>query len=121
MNIETEFKIAMGFPINYVGHMHDDMSLRLLYSAEDVMVIPSRIDNLPNTDLEAHACGTPVVSFDNCGLQDIVKHRETGYLAKAFDSEDLAAGVHWTLQNQMINNGLGQAVRAQSIFGPMAW
>lgn len=107
--------VVMGFPIHYAGHMHDDVSLRLLYSAADVMVIPSRIDNLPNTGLEAHACGTPVVAFDTCGLPDIVKHRETGYLAKAFDSEDLATGVHWTLQNKMINNVLGQAARARAV------
>jgi glycosyltransferase involved in cell wall biosynthesis len=107
--------VVMGFPINYVGHMHDDISLRLLYNAADVMVIPSRVDNLPNTGLEAHACGTPVVAFDTCGLPDIVKHRETGYLAKAFDSEDFAAGLHWTLQNQMINNGLGEAARARAV------
>jgi len=107
--------VVMGFPINYVGHMHDDISLRLLYSAADLMVIPSRVDNLPNTGLEAHACGTPVVAFDTCGLQDIVKHRETGYLAKAFDSEDFATGLHWTLQNQMIGNCLGDAARARAV------
>ena len=32
----------LGFPIHYVGHLHDDLSLRALYSAADVMLIPSR-------------------------------------------------------------------------------
>lgn len=50
-----------GFPIHSSGHQQDDISLRLLYAAADVFVIPSRQDNLPNTGLEAHACGTPVV------------------------------------------------------------
>lgn len=53
----------LGFPIHYSGHLQDDLSLRLLYAAADVFVIPSRQDNLPNTGLEAHACGTPVVAF----------------------------------------------------------
>jgi glycosyltransferase involved in cell wall biosynthesis len=39
----------LGFPIHYSGHLHDDLSLRLLYAAADVFVIPSRQDNLPNT------------------------------------------------------------------------
>jgi len=52
----------LGFPIHCSGHLHDDLSLRLLYAAADVFVIPSRQDNLPNTSLEAHACCTPVVA-----------------------------------------------------------
>jgi glycosyltransferase involved in cell wall biosynthesis len=87
----------LGFPIHYTGHLHDDLSLRALYSAADAMVVPSRQDNLPNTAVEAQACGTPVVGFNICGLPDIIKHKSTGYLAKAFEIEDLAAGIHWVL------------------------
>lgn len=89
----------VGFPIHYTGHLHDDLTLRVLYSAADLIVIPSRQDNLPNTGVEALACGTPVVAFNTCGLQDIVHHKKTGYLAKAFDIEDLASGVCWVLDN----------------------
>jgi len=107
--------LDIGFPVNYSGHLHDIVSLRLLYSAADAMVIPSRIDNLPNTGLEAHACGIPVVAFDTCGLPDIVVHKKTGYLAKAFDSEDLAHGLKWTLQSQMNNNALGNHARERAV------
>lgn len=89
----------MGFPIHYVGHLYDDLSLRTLYSAADVMVIPSRRENLPNTGVESLTCGTPVVAFDTCGLPDIVRHQQTGYLAKPFDAEDLAKGVRWVLKD----------------------
>ena len=63
------------------------------------MLIPSRQDNLPNTAVEAHACGVPVVAFDIGGLSDIVKHQQTGYLAKAFDVVDFANGITWTLDH----------------------
>jgi glycosyltransferase involved in cell wall biosynthesis len=87
----------LGFPIHYTGHLHDDLSLRALYSAADALMVPSRQDNLPNTAVEAQACGTPVVAFDIGGLPDIVEHQRTGYLAKAFETEDLAAGIRWVL------------------------
>lgn len=89
--------VGFPFPTHYMGRLHDDVALRLLYSAADVMVIPSRRDNLPNTGVESLSCGTPVVAFDTCGLPDIVDHKQTGYLAKPFDTEDLAAGINWVL------------------------
>jgi glycosyltransferase involved in cell wall biosynthesis len=84
-------------PVHWIGRLSDDTSLALLYSAADVMVVPSRQDNLPQTGTEAQACGTPVVAFDSGGLPDVVEHMKTGYLAKPFASEDLANGVRWVL------------------------
>jgi glycosyltransferase involved in cell wall biosynthesis len=52
---------------------------------------------LPNTGIESHACGTPVVAFDIGGLSDIVEHKVTGYLAKPFDTLDMAEGINWVL------------------------
>jgi len=91
---------SLGFPVHYTGHLHDDLSLSVLYSAADVMLIPSRQDNLPNTGVEALACGTPVVAFNTCGLPDIVTHQQTGYLAGAFDAEELASGIQWVLADR---------------------
>lgn len=45
------------------------------------------------------ACDTPVVAFDATGPKDIVEHKQTGYLAKPFDSEDLARGIKWVLED----------------------
>ena len=104
----------LAFPIHYYGHLNDDHRLSALYSAADVMVAPSRQDNLPNTAIEAQACGTPVVSFDIGGLPDIIEHKKTGYLAKAFDTKDLANGITWILEqnvaNKLGNNALEQVV-----------
>ena len=32
----------LGFPVHYIGHLHDDVSLRNLNSATDAMLVPSR-------------------------------------------------------------------------------
>lgn len=87
----------LGFPVHYMGRLADDPTLRLLYSAADVMVIPSRMDNLPNTGVEAQVCGTPVAAFDVGGLPDIVEPGRSGYLARPFESGDLAEGILWLL------------------------
>ena len=85
--------------VHYCGALHDDISLSLLYSAVDVFVIPSRMDNLPNTGIEAQACGTPVVAFDVGGLGDIVQHGVTGYLAAEDDVADLSKGIEWVINH----------------------
>ena len=97
----------LGFPIHYLGQLQDDLTIRTVYSAVDVMVIPSRKDNLPNTAVEAQTCGTPVVSFDIGGLPDIIEHKHTGYIVKSFDIKDLAKGLSWVLdqgKNKQLNN-----------------
>lgn len=91
--------VDLGFPVHYVGHLHDDLSLRVLYSAADVMIVPSRKEAFGQTASEALACGTPVVAFGATGLLDVVRHQQTGYLAKAFDAEDLAKGLQWVLED----------------------
>jgi glycosyltransferase involved in cell wall biosynthesis len=107
--------INLGFPVHYVGRLQDQYSLRLLYCAADAMVISSRQDNLPNTGLEAHACGTPVIAFHTGGLPDIVSHMKTGYLAQAFNTDDLANGIQWVLGDSERHAFLRDAARQRAI------
>ena len=99
-----------GFPVHYLGHLHDDISLRLVYSAANLMVVPSRLEAFGQTASEAQACGTPVVAFNTSGLRDIVDHKITGYLAKRDDSIDLACGIHYVLSKNR-GSSLGEAGR----------
>jgi glycosyltransferase involved in cell wall biosynthesis len=105
----------LGFPVHYTGHLHDDLSLRALYSAADLLVVPSRQDNLPNTGAEAHACATPVVAFRTGGLPDIVEHQRSGYLAQPFEPHDLAAGISWILADPHRRQALGHAARQRAV------
>ena len=88
-----------GFPVHFVGHLFDDLSLKILYNCADVMVIPSRQDNLPLTAMEAQSCGVPVVCFGNSGMTSIVENKISGYIARAFDTKDLANGIDWVLDD----------------------
>jgi glycosyltransferase involved in cell wall biosynthesis len=61
------------------------------------------------------ACKTPVVAFGATGLLDIVDHKLNGYLAKPFESEDLANGIEYILNvqnyNQICENARDKVVK----------
>lgn len=104
-----------GVPLYWMGHLHDDATLSLLYSAADVMVIPSRQDNLPQTGIESQSCGCPVVTFDTSGLPDVVEDRETGYLAAPFEVQDLARGIEWVLADRARHEALSRRSRQRAL------
>ena len=69
-----------GIRVKQFGFVCRDQELVTLYSAVDLFVCPSLIDNLPNTILESMACGTPVVASNAGGIPDMVHRGETGWL-----------------------------------------
>jgi glycosyltransferase involved in cell wall biosynthesis len=105
----------LGLPLHWMGHLNDDATLALLYSAGDVMVVPSRQEAFGQTGSEAQACGCPVVAFDCTGLQDVVEHRITGYLATPFDTVDLANGIKWVIENKKRYESLSRAARERAL------
>ena len=56
--------------IQATGPVHDKPKLSLLYSAADAYVTTSRIDNYPNTVIEAQACGTPAFGYAIGGIPE---------------------------------------------------
>ena len=86
-NLEIEY-------INY-GYLNSIVLQRMIYSAADIFVAPSRVDAFCKTIIEAMACGTPVVCFNYSGPAEIIDHQVNGYKAVAFDPTDLACGIRW--------------------------
>tara|TARA_B100000674_G_scaffold499369_1_gene544562 strand:+ start:2543 stop:3820 length:1278 start_codon:yes stop_codon:yes gene_type:complete len=105
----------LGFPVHYTGYLHDDLSLRILYSAADVMVVPSRQEAFGQTASEAHACGIPVVAFNTSGLRDIVDDRVTGALAEPFKPKSLAAAILWVLEDPQRQQSFRRAARKRAV------
>ena len=91
------------FRTHDIGQFTDDIKLATLYSAVDVMIVPSLQENLSNAIVESLACGTPVVCFDIGGNKDIVSHKINGYLAKPYDIADLSNGIKWILNSKNYN------------------
>ncbi len=85
-------------PVRSVGRL-DDEGLRKYYSASNVMVVPSRMDNLPQTAVEPIVCGTPVVGFNIGGMADIVTDGITGRLVEPFSTQALADAIVWAVSS----------------------
>lgn len=74
-----------------LSRIHDVIELVKIYSAADIFVNPTLEDNFPTVNIEALACGTPVISFDtggcreqindNCGL--LITEKDTAHLLAA--------------------------------------
>lgn len=85
------------FSIIPVSYVSDPKKMIALYNAVDLYVTPSLQDNLPNTIMEALACGTPCVGFDVGGIPEMIDHKKNGYVARYKDSADFAEGIKWVL------------------------
>lgn len=96
----TTFLSNLLVPYVLMGSLSDASKIAKLYTAADVTVVPSYYETFGQTLIEAMACGCPAVSFDNSGQTDVIDHKVNGYLAKYKDSEDLASGIQWVLENK---------------------
>ena len=92
---EVASQLALpSYPLGYVSNPSRIVSV---YNAADVFVLPSLEDNLPNTIMEAMACGVPCVGFRVGGIPEMIRHQENGYVAKECDADDLAQGIRYVL------------------------
>lgn len=91
-------QLGGGVPESAVGRwdhrvlesIHDPRLLRLAYSAADAHILPTLADNLPNTLLEAAACGVPSIASDIGGVGEAIDPGNTGWLVAPDDGDALA-------------------------------
>ncbi|MDD6039888.1 MAG: glycosyltransferase [Clostridia bacterium] len=81
-------------PSNMLGirHTADTEELAAWYTAADCLVNPTLEDNMPMVNLEALACGTPVVVFETGGCPEVVD-RSCGMVVPKGDLQALCAAV----------------------------
>jgi len=72
-----------------LGPIYDERLMSIAYSAADVFVIPSLMDNLPNTVMESLMCGTPVIGFPVGGIPEMVINGKNGLITKEISVNSL--------------------------------
>ena len=86
------------FKVYELGYVNDTRQIVDIYNATDVFVLPSLSENLPNTIMEAMACGVPCIGFKVGGIPEEIDHKKNGYVAEYRNADDLARGLHWVLE-----------------------
>ncbi|MBZ9787856.1 glycosyltransferase [Psychroflexus sp. CAK57W] len=96
-----------------LGPINDERLMSAAYSAADVFVIPSLMDNLPNTGLESLMCGTPVIGFPIGGIPDMIQDGENGLLAKEISVKALVESLNTFLNT--VDNFDRKSIRDKAV------
>jgi len=97
--VKTEIQSLFNVPIHAMGYLNDTYQIVKLYNAVDIFITSSLEENLPNTIMESMACGTPCIGFNIGGIQEMIDHKQNGYVAEYLNAQDLAIGINCLLMH----------------------
>jgi len=102
LNIFGDFdkKLFQDKEINFLGKIHDENKLKLVYSASDLLINTSRQESFGQIALESLSTGLPIVILDNTGTKDLIKSEEMGFVFKNTSLENLNDFFKWLDNNQ---------------------
>ncbi len=96
--------------LHYIGFRHDVESV---YAAADVFVCPSEFESYGKANLEAMACGVPVVSSRRGGPSETIEDGVSGFLVNSGNADALAEQVLRLLRDRDLRARMGIAGREQ--------
>jgi glycosyltransferase involved in cell wall biosynthesis len=101
---------GLGGKVHVTGYLDTD-TIRRLFLAADVCVIPSLYEPFGIVALEAMAAGCPVVASDTGGLSEIVEHEKTGVKVYPNNPDSLAWGILRVLESKDLVERLKKNMR----------
>jgi len=84
---------SLGLPFVALGSGVSESEVARFFQIADLFVCPSIEDNLPNTVIEAMACGVPILGTDVGGIPDLVEHTVNGRIVPRSNPESLASAI----------------------------
>lgn len=93
----------------YFGKIKDSVLLSKIYSAADLLVVPSTQESFGQTPMEAMSCGTPVVVFPSGAMKDYVCPGQ-GIVCKDCSLQALKDGLNKALHNHYDRSAIREYV-----------
>jgi glycosyltransferase involved in cell wall biosynthesis len=106
-------ELGLGDRVTFLGFVPHDRVPALLRGA-DVLVMPSRYEELGTALLEAMHCGLPIVATRTGGIPGVVGHEVTGLLVRPGDVAGFAAAIDRLIGDPALRSRLGEAGRARA-------
>ncbi len=113
--------IESAHKVTYLGKIENMSSF---YHALDIFCLPSYREGMPTVNLEASACGLPVVTSDATGCIDSVISSKTGLVAKTKDTKSLESALIKLISDQTLRIKYGLAARKfmlKNFIQPVIW
>lgn len=95
--------------VRFIPYQRDPGAVACYYQAADVYVHAARVDNFPNTVLEALACGTPVVATAVGGIPEQIEDGVTGFLTPPGDAQAMATCIEQLLSDNALRQRFAAA------------
>jgi len=96
--------------VHFVGWVPSE-EVKAYLQDSDIFVLPSLIEGLPISVLEAMACGLPVVTTDTRGNNELVRSGENGFLVPVGDVESLATSLRVLIADLSLRKAMGERGR----------
>lgn len=98
VGLSKEQQVGLPANITAIERTENIGDLAALYSAADVFINPTYVDNFPTTNIEALACGTPVITYKTGGSPEAIDE-QTGIVVEKGDVEGLNRAIQTIVKN----------------------
>lgn len=105
IGVDDKLKKKLPKKIKAINKTESIEKLREMYDLADVLINPTLQDNFPTVNIEAQACGTPVITFNTGGSPESIIDNVTGKIVEKGNYKQLLEDVRkWPKKNEYIKN-----------------
>lgn len=93
----------------------DALAMRDFYRQCDALLVPTRLEGLPLTVIEAQACGLPIITTNCTSLPEVVADGVTGFVCPVDDVGAMVKAAHSLAENVGLRRHMSEAARSRAM------